>query len=215
MKSAAKRPRETRTRILLGALALFNEQGEPNTTTNNIADEVDISPGNLHYHFSRKSDIVAALLAEFQADIRRVLLTPENDTSIDDFWIFLHLLLETTAVYRFLFRDIETLVARYPKVNHALRCLASGLSAVIELHLRGLARSGEITIESDRAAQICNNLVVILLFSGSYGKIAGATSAEPEMTALRVATAALTMLLPYASDDARPIIEGLLEKYRQ
>ena len=98
----------TRNRILVASLLLFNEHGEPGTTTNEIADEVDISPGNLHYHFQKKRQIVEALLDEFSADAKRVLVVPD-DATLDDYWVFLHLLLETAAAYRLLLRDLETL----------------------------------------------------------------------------------------------------------
>jgi len=42
---------KTADRILETACALFNEEGEHNVSASDIAIALDISPGNLYYHF--------------------------------------------------------------------------------------------------------------------------------------------------------------------
>jgi len=203
----------TRNRILVTSLLLFNEHGEPNTTTNEIADEVDISPGNLHYHFRRKEQVVDALLDEFQADARRVLQPPENDAvSIDDFWVFLHLLLECTATYRFLFRDLESLSEKYPRVGRVLGHFARGLAAIFELYLRELANSGQLDVREDDAVIVSRNLAVIALFSERFDGLIGKASSADD-AALRTAGSILNALKPLTAAAALDHIEHLAAHY--
>src|SRR6266536_2569583 len=53
---------KTRDRILETALRLFNEEGAAKVPTNRIATELEMSPGNLYYHFRQKEQLVDRLL---------------------------------------------------------------------------------------------------------------------------------------------------------
>ena len=202
---------KTRNRILVSSLLLFNEHGEPATTTNQIADEVDISPGNLHYHFHKKRQIVEALLDEFQADARRVLEPPEA-ASLDDFWVFLHMLLELTAGYRFLFRDLEALTEAYQQVGQVLGHFARGLQAIFELYLRQLSAAGVLDLGDAEARTVARNLVVIALFSERLDRLTAARGGADD-EALRVAGAILTALRPFAASDSAAHIDDLASHY--
>jgi AcrR family transcriptional regulator len=58
---------QTRTRILDAALSLFNEHGTAAVSTNRIAAEAGLSPGNLYYHFAGKQEIIRALHDRYAA----------------------------------------------------------------------------------------------------------------------------------------------------
>lgn len=205
--------RDTRTRILVASLLLFNDNGEPNTTTNEIADEVDISPGNLYYHFHKKSDLVEALLAEFQVDARQVLRPPEsNRASLDDFWVFLHHLLELTAAYRFLLRDMESLAVVYPKVGNALRHFARGLAASFDLYLRAMVDNGIIGLGEVDTELVSRNLAVIALFSERFDTLVDSSPTADE-SALRIAGSVLNVLKPYVAADSALHLTELASYY--
>jgi len=204
---------ETRKRILVASLLLFNEQGERNTTTNQIANEVDISPGNLHYHFRKKSDLVDALLAEFQADARRVLQPAALDqVSLEDFWVFLHLLLECTAAYRFFFRDMESLVVEYPNVGRALRHFAKGLTAAFEVHLHTLADSNVLNPGSEEIHIVARNLAVIALFSRRFDALVEPSSTI-DVSSLQIARSILNVLKPFVTEGAAQHLGELAGHY--
>lgn len=59
--------RRTRDRVLSSALELFNEGGTAAVSTNHVAAQAGISPGNLYYWFGDKDEIVRELYAQFVA----------------------------------------------------------------------------------------------------------------------------------------------------
>jgi len=73
-----KPKRRTRERIFETSLRLFNQFGEPNVTTTVISDEMNISPGNLYYHFRNKDEIIEEIFRAFEREIEDTLAAPEK-----------------------------------------------------------------------------------------------------------------------------------------
>ena len=67
---------KTSERILVTATRLFNERGERNVTASDIALELDMSPGNLYYHFKGKDAILGALFGDCYRELAGILATP-------------------------------------------------------------------------------------------------------------------------------------------
>ncbi|MEM9134068.1 MAG: TetR/AcrR family transcriptional regulator [Actinomycetota bacterium] len=96
---------KTADQILGAALARFNDRGYATTTLAEIAASVDISQGNLTYHFPTKRDLVTGIQEAVAAEIaqRRTLPTPD---AIEDRYVeHLRFMMDVTARYRFLLRD--------------------------------------------------------------------------------------------------------------
>lgn len=101
---------KTRERIVQASLQLFNVQGERSVTTNHIAAHLQISPGNLYYHFRNKQAIIAVLFAEYESRVDAFLRRPEWTLTVDDKTFYLEALLAAMWHYRFLHRDLEHLL---------------------------------------------------------------------------------------------------------
>ncbi len=96
---------KTRDRILFTSLTLFNEEGEAHTTTIDIANELDISPGNLYYHYKGKDQIIAELFQQYELALSSTLTAPiekplsGESGNIEDNWYYLYVVLEVVGCY--------------------------------------------------------------------------------------------------------------------
>jgi AcrR family transcriptional regulator len=214
-----KAPRRTRERILETALALFNRQGEPHVTTAVIADELNISPGNLYYHFRNKDEIIGDLYTDFEATIAPLLVpAPGRALAVDDLWFLLHLLFERMWAYRFLYRDLDEITSRNRRVAQRLaRLTRRGQDTVIEL-CGNLVASGAMRATQREIAALASNAVMIATYWMSYQRIlAGrdiprgeaSETADPGSAAYHV----LALIAPYLRGADRALIDKLGADY--
>ena len=64
---------ETKDKIIAISIKLFNLHGTKSISTNHIAKEMGISPGNLYYHFRSKNDIIRSISNKFSSELGSVL----------------------------------------------------------------------------------------------------------------------------------------------
>lgn len=108
---------DTPTRILDTALALFNERGTANVTTNHIAEAMGISPGNLYYHFRNKAEIVRGLFARILAAwSANYALPPGKPPTFRTMDAMAAGNFEIQWAHRFFFRDLTMLLAADPEL---------------------------------------------------------------------------------------------------
>ena len=102
---------KTKERILQLSLQLFNERGERSVTTNHIAAELNMSPGNLYYHFRNKSEIIKELMEQYQGETLQMLALPDDRLlDANDKIRYFQVLSSQLWAYRFLHRDVYHLV---------------------------------------------------------------------------------------------------------
>ena len=139
---ARKPPRRTAERILATSLALFNRFGEPNVSTTMLSADLNISPGNLYYHYPSKDELINSLFDLYAQAMGELLAAGDEVQDVEDAWFFLHSLFELIWDYRFLYRDLGHLLSRNRKLEMhfpALLMRKKGALRTVLEHLRGSA----------------------------------------------------------------------------
>lgn len=200
---------KTRERILETTLQLFNERGEPNVSTLEIANELGISPGNLYYHFHGKEPLILTLFEQFQARLSTLLAPPaEADLDAQDYWLFLHLIAEGMSAYRFLFQDLSHLSGRLPKLAHGMRLWLGKLRRTLATLLGRLKQQNELDSDEHALEQLVEQIVLTLLFSQDYQRIV-AQNADSRLVVYQV----MMLVAPHLQDGARQTTELLARSY--
>lgn len=106
---------KTKEKILSSSINLFNQHGLVNVRLQHIADDVNISVGNLAYHYHSKEAIIATLVKQLSDILKPIFDERKEFPGLMDFDAqlsrYYHLLLQ----YSFFFTDLKELQRNYPK----------------------------------------------------------------------------------------------------
>ena len=209
----ARRTQRTRNRVLAESLRLFNEMGEARVTTGTIATALDMSPGNLYYHFRNKDQIVEELFSRFE---ERIDVRPAADAAgagaIEDLWLYLHLMLEAIWEYRFLYRNLDDLLGRNRRLReHFARIVERQFEVVVAL-CEGLVRAGAMQARPAEIRTLARNVLLVATYWLSFRALgAGRGSHDAELG--RGAYQVMSLVAPYLVGEARRHMERLSRSY--
>jgi AcrR family transcriptional regulator len=204
--------RQTRQRILDASLAMFNAQGEPNVTTNHIADELEISPGNLYYHFRNKDDIIEHLFGRYEERIDAALAAPSGRLpGLEDVWLQLHLVFECIWDYRFLYRDLVDILSRNRRLRIRFARILKRADEQAHAVMRGLSQAGVMRASVAELDAAATNVLVVSTFWLNY---AAARGDKDEQASIRDGIVQVMMLVaPFLRDAERVHLNTLTRAY--
>lgn len=214
---AKKPPRRTAERILEATLDLFNRFGEPNVSTTLISAELNISPGNLYYHFPAKEELINALFDRFESGLAELLGASDDVREVEDAWFFMHTLFELIWQYRFLYRDLNDLLSNNRRLETHFQWVLKNKTQAMRAMLDGMNHSGALHIDAREAEATATSMVVVLTYWLSFEYVRDPRRAlEPEsaqLALLRGAHHVLHLLVPYLEPRQREHLLGLVAAY--
>ncbi|MDY4431235.1 TetR/AcrR family transcriptional regulator [Evtepia sp.] len=151
----------TREDIIACARRLFEERGYNGVSMRDIAGALDISVGNLTYHFKKKESLLEAILLS-AGQTRQKLPPPQTLEELRQY--FLHML-EVQQTYAFYFDSYHQLAQTSPTLARIQQELLGGVAADLQTALTHLRASGLLTPEAypGQSPALVRTLTVLLM----------------------------------------------------
>lgn len=200
-----------RDRILDASIDLFNKSGVVAVTTNHIADHLDISPGNLYFHFRNKEEIVRELFDRMCKETYGVW-APDN--KLDRYASPLELIERSYGIfwnYRFFHREMYHLRRKDPALARKWKShIAKSVRLLQATYIHWVKTGVMKKIEDPKEMQMISDLVLIT--SSSFLQFFESPEKPATKKTLRQGVEhILRLLLPYHTDQKQSDVKRWLE----
>jgi len=119
----------TKKKILISSRELLNKKGLSAVSQRTIAEYLKISPGNLTYHFKKRSDIIEALYFELVAKMDEAIANISvSENLLEGLYAMTKIMMKQFYEYRFLFLDFIQIM----RENQSIKEHYMGLLALRE-----------------------------------------------------------------------------------
>ncbi len=206
---------KTREKILQASLLLFNEEGEPNVTTVDIANELEISPGNLYYHFKGKEVIIDVLFSRFEEGFTEILHAPiKKELKVEDSWYYLHVIFEEIYHYRFIYHNINDLLFRYASLAKKFRRLLNLKHQTAKTLITSLRDAGILSIQEKDIDILVGNIVMTTTYWVAYSVLCNEKQDE-QVIINKGVFQILSLVSPYLGSGKKEFLDFCDKYYQQ
>ncbi|MCB1668786.1 MAG: TetR/AcrR family transcriptional regulator [Porticoccaceae bacterium] len=204
--------------ILVVSLELFNREGEANLSAVDIANELDISPGNLYYHFKGKEELVEQLFARFEDGMTALLHDPINShDALEDNWLKFYILFEEIYRYRFIYRNLFDIGKKYPGINRRLHALLELKHSFVVHMLQSMVARGvfdERSLTVVGLDELADSISLTLSYWISYQRLRRLDTNQHDFIQSGILQI-VALLAPYMGDVQRQFMARCHELYQQ
>ncbi|WP_426314407.1 TetR/AcrR family transcriptional regulator [Methylobacterium fujisawaense] len=173
---------DTRTRILAVSLALFNARGLGRVTTAEIAAAAGIREGNLQYHFPRKSGLVEAVFAAFEAEALAVAgRMPADPAAPDALLGYQRAWFDLIWRYRCIYRDGIAMVDIAPALRPRIHALRAETQALARGVFEAAVRAGRLRIAPEALGRLIDNAWIVSSHWMNHRLQGGTTLTEADL----------------------------------
>lgn len=139
---------KTKERIIEAALALFNQSGWVNVTLRDVSAALNISYGNVTYHFASKEKVLEHIYANYETELSEVSAQLiATDHALHQLLTAPRYTFGLSLKYRFLFVDFIELQRQYPVFMQSVQQKQLKRKALWTLQLKKLQDMGMLRLD--------------------------------------------------------------------
>ncbi|QFT08569.1 TetR/AcrR family transcriptional regulator [Vibrio sp. THAF190c] len=153
---------KTRDKIVYAALELFNEHGERSITTNHIAEHIEISPGNLYYHFRNKQEIVRDIFTLYSVELlERFTPIQGQQESLTLLKHYLDSIFTLMWKYRFFYANLPEILSRDEQLHNDYMAVQERLQSNLIAIMRAFVDLNLLKASEDEMKSMVTSLHLI------------------------------------------------------
>jgi AcrR family transcriptional regulator len=199
-----------RERILATSTDLFNQSGVVAVTTNHISAHLNISPGNLYFHFRNKEEIIRELFERMCSETYAVWMPEKKINAFESPLELIERSYEVFWNYRFFHREMYHLRRKDPILANRWKSHLNKSVRLLNATYSRWVKSG-VMQKVDDPSELKMISDVVLITSSSFLQFYESPEKPATRRSLRQGVDhILRLLLPYhAEDRKREILERL------